>query len=206
MDIRVNDIISVKHYSYIRPLKSIIIGRNDDVISIRLVKEFSVFNFLEGDPLVIAHEENSNINIIGSTIETIDLVSNSLDVCIDHIDTEAQKRSYERFPVSLYADIKTATEKKKHLSVIKDMSHFGLQISSKSELAEKSIVSVDIYTEEKVISITAQVMRKEKFEKYYAYGLTIQYDNVVTMSYMKEYMEMLKKEQADSIIKMKNYD
>lgn len=206
MDIKVNDIVSLKHYSYIRPLKSIVIGRNNDILSIRLVKEFSSFNFLEGDPLVLAYEEDLNINIIACTLERIDFLSNAIEARIDNIDTESQKRSYERYPVSLYADVKPIGEKKKHLSIIRDISHFGLQIYTKTELKEKTIVSIDIYTEEKVIYITAQLVHKKKMEKHYVCGFTIQYDNVVTMNHMKEYIEMVKKEQEDSIIKMKNYD
>jgi len=63
--------VMVKHYSQINPLNSYIVSNSDSSLSIELTKAFHRVCLLEYDPIVIAFENKSTINILGGDISKI---------------------------------------------------------------------------------------------------------------------------------------
>lgn len=206
MDIVKNSIISIKHYSKINPVISLLLDFNENEVKIKLLKEFSQMTFLEGDPVVIAFEQiTNNIAILGGTISKISPGINQILIDIDKQDFEQNKRSYERYPTSLYADIILENFSQKNTVIIKDISWYGMQIHCKLEIQTNSNVDIDIYTEERVVRVKGEIVRKTKHKKHFEYGIRIIYDNSFSMVYMKEYLEMLKKEQENFVLKISNH-
>lgn len=200
----IGEIVSLRHYSKIHLFKSIILESNYNYISICLSNEIVLQNFFVEDPIVITHENNLIINIIGGIIENICLTNRKIDIQIDRVVIESQKRLYERFPVSLYADIIQKNSKKRDIAILKDISSFGIQIYSKVDYPVNSDIDLDIYMEKNVVLLNTTIVRKKNRINYIEYGLSINYKNSSTMSFMQEYVQSLKNEQTESINMMKH--
>lgn len=201
--IKNGDIISVRHYSGVNPFKSIVVDSDGDTLKIKLTKDFAIMNFLEGDPVVIGVESQGDVKIFGCKIVEINIRDEIIEVNIDKIDSEAEQRRHERFPVSLYADVRIKMDRKKHLAAIKDISYYGMLIFSKSEFSLGDEIELDIYMEKNMIFLKCEVLRKIPGDLYNKYGLRIIYQDVNSMNFIKEYLRRLKEAQEDSIRKMK---
>jgi hypothetical protein len=199
LELKIGEPILIKHYLYIHPLRSVILDFNENIVSIHLLKEFVNLNFLVDDPVVITYENDKIVSILGGVVETIYATDRKLNIVVDNVTVEAQKRSYERFPISLYADVTQKDKRGRDTVVLKDISEFGLQIFSKADYPLKTELNIDIYMEKKVIFLRTTVVRKEARTNYIEYGLIINFDTPATMSYVKDYIDSLKKEQEKAI-------
>ncbi len=203
MDLKVGDVISIKHYSGINLFKSVVVSVDGDVVKVRLTKDFTMLNFLEGDPLVFGVESYGEVHLVGCNITRIDCKNNTVEAIIDKVDTGANQRMYERFPVSLYSDIRTKFSKKKHLAIIKDISTYGMLIYCKSDFPIGEQIEVDIYMEKIMVFLKSDIMRKKESTHYIEYGLRIIYEDINSMNFIKEYIRRIKEAQEDSIRKMR---
>ena len=203
MDLKVGDVISIKHYSGINPFKSVVVSVDGDVVKVRLTKDFTMLNFLEGDPLVFGVESYGEVHLVGCNITRIDCKNNTVEAIIDKVDTGANQRMYERFPVSLYSDIRTKFSKKKHLAIIKDISTYGMLIYCKSDFPIGEQIEVDIYMEKIMVLLKSDIMRKKEITHYNEYGLRIIYEDINSMIFIKEFIRRIIEAQEDSIRKMR---
>lgn len=201
--VKSGDIISVRHYSGVNPFKSVVVESGEDRLKIKLTKDFALMNFLEGDPVVIGMESEGNIKIFGCKIVEINAKDRIIEVSIDKVDLEAEQRRHERFPVSLYADVRVKTDGKKHLATIKDISFFGMLIYSKSNFSVGDELELDIYMEKNMVFLKCEILRKVQGDVYNKYGVRIIYQDVNSMNFIKEYLRRLKEAQEDAIRKMK---
>lgn len=204
MNLKAGDVISVRHYSGLAPFKSIIINTDDEKIILRLTKEFAIMNFLAGDPVVLGYESEEEVKIFGCNILDINIRENTLYLQVDSIDSESNRRQYERYPVSLYADIKLRNGGKKFLATIKDMSYYGMLIYSKADLNISELLEVAIYMEKSTVFFNTNIVRKAERPNYFEYGLGIIYSDGSSLNYMKDYLKVLKMEQEDAIRKLKH--
>lgn len=145
------DVISVRHYSGVNPFRSIVIGTSEDILKIKLTKDFAILNFCVGDPVVIGVESQARLQVLGCKILNINAKEGTIEVVMDKIDSEADQRRHERFPVSLYADIRVKHEKKKCLATIKDISYYGMLIYCKAEFSLGDQLEVDVYMEKNML-------------------------------------------------------
>ncbi|MFZ5990100.1 MAG: PilZ domain-containing protein [Bacillota bacterium] len=202
--VKPGDIISIRHYSGINPFNSIVVDIDGDAIRVKLTKDFAIMNFLEGDPVVFGIETNGQIHMIGCNITKIDSKEEVVEVVIDKVDTGSDQRRHERFPVSLYADIRTKFSKKKHLAAIKDISYYGMLVYSKSDFTLGEQIEIDIYMEKKMVFLKGDIVRKTESPHYTQYGLRIVYEDINTMNFMKEYLKRLKESHEDSVKKIRD--
>ncbi|TYQ16081.1 UNVERIFIED_CONTAM: PilZ domain-containing protein [Acetivibrio alkalicellulosi] len=193
------DVVTIRHYSGINPFRSIVISITENIIKIKLTGDFAVFNFFEGDPIVFGIEKSGETHMVGCNIVTIDNKAGSIDLRIDKTERDADLRRHERFPVSLYSDIRTRYAKKKHLGIIKDISFFGMLIYSKSDFEIGDNIEIDIYMEKKVLFLKGDIVRKTQEEKYIQYGIRITYEDANAMNFMKDYLRKQKELQEDSL-------
>lgn len=202
--IKNGDIVSVHHYSGLNPFKSIVIDKSEYSLKIKLTKDFAIMNFLEGDPVVIDMELQDEVEIFGCKISTICVEDATIEVIVDKIDTEAEQRKHERFPVSLYADVRVKMGRKKHLATIKDISYYGMLIFSKSDFFVGDEIDLDIYMEKRIIFLKCEILRKVSNSVYNKYGLRIIYEDVNSMNFVRDYLKRLKEAQKESVRKMRD--
>lgn len=204
MGINAGDVISIRHYSGINPFKSVVLSTNDDILVIKLTKEFAAMNFLEGDPVTFGFEAEDRVHIVGCDVARINARENVAELRIDKIESGAERREHERFPVSLYADIKDPVSRKKFLVAVKDISYYGMLIYSKEQFPTGQNVEIDIYMDKTMMFLKGNILRKIQGQHYMQYGLKVMYDDLGSMNYMKDFLRRLKETQEEFVRRLKN--
>ncbi|MDP4092514.1 MAG: PilZ domain-containing protein [Bacillota bacterium] len=204
MGLKAGDVISVRHYSGLSPFKSIVITADNGCVKVKLTKEFALLNFLIGDPVVFGYESNDLVYIFGCNVVDISIREGIVTLKVDNIDAESNKRKYERFPVSLYADMKLRSSNKKHLATIKDMSCYGMLIYSKADIEVSELLDLAVYMDKSIAFFNTNVIRKSESANYFEYGLGIIHSDSNSLNTMKDYLKVLKNEQEEAVRKLIN--
>jgi len=186
MELKVDKVVLVSHYSAVKPFRCDIIDSTESSITLRLSRQLPILNFLEGDPAVITIKEQNSVIKIGCNVTSIDSRKNIVVFQIDTIEPGSELRLHERKPVSLYADIRKRGKDKKHLATIKDISIFGLKIYTKESFSVNDILEIDMYMQPKVIFLKAVILRKKSHEDFFEYGLRIEYERFETLNFIKD--------------------
>lgn len=191
MELKTDKIVLVSHYSAVKPFRCDIIDASDSSITLRLTKQFSILNFLEGDPAVIMIKEQNNIINIGCNVTSIESKANIIKLRIDTIEPGSELRLHERKPVSLYADVRKKGKDKKYIAIIKDISAFGLKIYSKESFYVNDVLQIDLYMQQKIIFLKAVILRKIPHKDFFEYGMRIEYESYETLNFIQTYIKSL---------------
>ncbi len=202
MNIKPGEVVSIRHCSGTKLFKSIVLEATEENLSIKLFEEIALLNCSEGDPVVLGFEVDDEIYMASCNILEMDKKDNKLMLKIDNFETLTNKRLYQRFPVSFYADVKIGESQKKHLVLVKNISLNGLMINTKSDFPLYQELKFEMHLDVK-LHLKATIIRKSKDQHYYEYGLKIIYSDVNTPKVLKKLILILKQEQEDFIKKMK---
>lgn len=198
MELTAGIVVTIRHYSMINVFNCIVDEIKGDKIIVKLPKECQKATFLEGDPLVTAYELNAQAVIKGARIAEYDRDAGLLTYVEDVLDEGSRLRSYERFPVSLYADYRVVEMmgSKKYFALVKDISDYGLLLYSKEDHFKGLKLNLDIYLARDILSLTAEIVRKVDRGGYYEYGLKIRHSGPVVFNQIKNFV---RKEQEELI-------
>ena len=160
-------------------------------IVVKLPKECMKSMFLAGDPIVSCYETDSRVYIRGGRILEFNKKDEMLVYSEDEYDEGSRMRSYERFPVSLYADYRVAEAlgNKKSFALVKDISDYGLLIYSKESHFKGLRLIMDIYLTRDILSLTGEIVRKVEYDGYYEYGLKIRHNGPVVFNHIKTFVK-----------------
>jgi len=68
MELKVDKVVLVSHYSAVKPFRCDIIDSTESSITLRLSRQLPILNFLEGDPAVITIKEQNSVIKIGCNV------------------------------------------------------------------------------------------------------------------------------------------
>jgi hypothetical protein len=193
------DALSIRHYSVIKILKSVALKVDGDSLFIKLTDDFAKINLMEGDPLVCGVERENVVYTYGCTVVKIRAKVKSVELNIDSKNTSENRRQHERFPVSLYADIKFKDGMKNQLATVKDLSYYGVSLLTKVELNHNEIIELDIYIDKMVLYVKGNIVRRINHENSIEYGISMIYDEISTLNEMKRYIRELKIKQEQLV-------
>ncbi|WP_136479335.1 PilZ domain-containing protein [Acetivibrio thermocellus] len=202
MEIKVGDLVSIRHFSGTKLFKSLVLKSNNDEVLLKLTEDIALLNCSIGDPIVLGCELEENVYISSCTTLNVDKQQNTLKLKIDNYETTSNKRLFVRFPVSLYAEARIGESNKKYLAIVKNISFNGMMIHTKEDFPLFQELKFDIHADIP-IHLKATIIRKVKDEYNYEYGLKINYTDVHTPNLLKKYLILLKKEQEEFIKKFK---
>ncbi len=203
MNIKSGEVVSIRHCSGTKLFKSIVLETNGDILSIKLFEEIALLNCFEGDPVVLGFELDNEVYMASCNILNVDKKGNALSLKVDNFETITNKRLYERFPVSFYADVRIGESQKKNLVLVKNISLNGLMVNTKVDFPLYQELKFEIHLDIK-IHLKATIIRKTKDSHYFEYGLKIIYTDVNTPKVLKKLILILKQEQEEFIKKMKS--
>ncbi|MDQ2085720.1 PilZ domain-containing protein [Herbivorax sp. ANBcel31] len=202
MELKVGDLVSIRHFSGTKLFKSLVLESNSDTIWVKLVEDIALLNCSIGDPIVLGYELEDEVYISSCTLLDMDKPQNALNVKIDNFETTTNKRLFVRFPVSIYAEARIGQSQTKNLAMVKNISFNGMMIHSKHDFPLYQELKFDLHVGI-TIHIKAVVIRKTKDTHNYEYGLKILYTDVHTPNLLKKYLVLLKKEQEEFMKKFK---
>ena len=203
MTVEAGAIVTIRHYSMINVFKSTVISREGIKVEIKLPKECQKAEFLKGDPLAVAYEDDESGTITGARISEYRRSDEVLVYFEDTPEEEMKMRSYERFPVSLYADYRIIEElgRKKCFALVKDISEYGVLIYSRESHFKGLRLAMDIYLTRDILSLTAEIVRKVDHEGYFEYGLKIKHTGPIAFNHIKNYVKKSQNELLPQLTK-----
>lgn len=198
MEIQPGMVVTVRHYSLLNVFKSVVLDTRNDAVILKLTKETSITRFLPDDPLVVAYMAGDIIRIVGGRLTKMEPESEQLEFEIDIMENEASNRLYERYPVSHFADFRLQDTGKKCQALVKDISHYGLQILTGEDLYKGQKMDIDIYLLRDIMSLKAEIVRKQEGKEYMEYGLKILHSGPMLYNRIVNY---IKKSQDEHVIR-----
>jgi len=198
MEMTEGSIITLRHYSMINTFKSVVCDIKGNLVSVKLPRECVNAVFSERDPIVAAYETESKVNIKGGTILTHNRERDLLIYEEDVPDEGSKLRSYERFPVSLYADYRVAEApgNKKCFALVKDLSEYGVMIYSMESHFKRLKLLLDIFLTRDILSLTGEIVRKAELDGYYEYGLKIKHNGPLVFNHIRNFVRKEQEELA----------
>jgi hypothetical protein len=191
MTVEAGAVVTIRHYSMINVFKGTVVSADEAGVEVRLPKECQKAEFLSGDPLVVAYHNDESARIAGARLLEYRKAEEVLVYIEDDPGEGAMMRSYERYPVSLYADYRIVEEqgRKKCFALVKDISEYGVLIYSRESHFKGLRLAMDIYLTRDILSLTAEIVRKAEHEGYYEYGLKIKHSGPVVFNHIKNYVK-----------------
>lgn len=202
MKLRTGDIVSVAHYSEKNPFQSVVLDVSENEVLLNLPNQFSVYNLFEDDPAVLGFQSGSDIFVSECSIQSINAQEGSAALKIENTEHIKEKRIFERFPVSLYADMIPQNGSKK-AAYVRNISLNGLFVISKNELAVGDKVVFDTFIDNRILKLPGTVMWKMKSSNNFHYGINIMFQDYNTKNSLKLYLNILKDEQERVIKHLK---
>lgn len=154
----VGDKVSVSHCFSEQPLAASVIKRMSNVLTLTFEKKIENYNFNGDDPITICFVSGSTIKICEAVIvETI-----TKEICIragiEAIYLLNDDAISDRFPASLLIDFKMEYNNKKQSAIIKEIGPYNMRMVSRAELETGDKVSFDIFLDEKVVTLNAEIV------------------------------------------------
>jgi hypothetical protein len=207
MDLKSGKVLAVRHFSIVSLINSTVLAVDNDLVTIKLTKGFLNKSSLSpGDPIVLGYESGDGTCFLGGNILAAVTNEGFAVVKIDKITNCENRRTRERFPVSLYADIVVHNAKSKDTVIMKNLSVYGMLVYSKSHFALNQSVEIHVYTEKDVVFIKGIILRKSQGQSYNEYGIRILYEDMKSKGFVEDYIKKLKLSYEDQIRRMKARD
>jgi hypothetical protein len=202
MDIKVGEVVSVRHYSKTKLLDAIVTDVKFDLLYLKFTDKLNDFTYTSGDPVVLGFESNNLVYISSCNIMDVDQDESTMKLKTDSLETLTNKRLFERFPVSFNANITIGSSTTAHSCAVKNLSFNGMLACTKQDFPLYQELKFDFMIKYK-ISLKAIVIRKTKTEHNFEYGLKIVYTDPHTPSLIKKFLQTLKKEQEEYVNDLK---
>jgi len=94
MEIKVGDLVSIRHFSGTKLFKSLVLESNNDEVLLKLTEDIALLNCSIGDPIVLGCELEENVYISSCTTLNVDKQQNTLKLKIDNYETTSNKRLF----------------------------------------------------------------------------------------------------------------
>lgn len=169
----------LRHYSKLKPINCTVIS--GDISKLFTVKfddnEVREADFIKGDPVLIGVLLGTdNFQITGGSVIAATPNENSYIICsqeAEALSSDKERREFDRYPISLLADIKLLSSTMREAACIKDISYSGMCIYSTGDFEEEDVIDINIYFSNKVLTFEAVIKRKTKCFGRNEYGVQI---------------------------------
>lgn len=181
------DNIVLRHYNKLKPINcTVISGDVNKIFTVQADEgDKAGAEIYKGDPVLIGilkNDESVQINggiVIGATPEEDKYI-----ICSNeniNIAKELEKRKYDRYPVSLFGDVKAMATNRREDACIKDISYSGMCIYSTGDFEVNDIVEINLYLSNSVTRFDGTVIRKALNFGRNEYGIQIVHRDKVAM-------------------------
>lgn len=202
MKLKPGDIVSVAHYSESIPFQSVVVEVLEDEVLLNLPNKFSAYNLSEDDPAVLGFQDGLDIFAAECSIRTINVKKRTVTLKIENTEYIKEKRIFERFPVSLYADM-IPQNGTKRAAYVRNISLDGLSVVSQDELSVGDKIVFDTYIDNRILKLPGTVMWKMKSSKNFQYGIETMFEDFNTKNSLRLYLNILKDEQEKAVEHLK---
>jgi hypothetical protein len=122
-----------------------------------------------------------------------------LNLIVNELDSTNNKRRHERYPVSLYADIRGENDKKRSLASVKNISLTGFMIYSPSKYLLSTLLDIDVYMDRDVFTVKGRIVRRVERKDIFEYGIKLEYYKTGVKILIQDYILKLEEENVQII-------
>ncbi|RCX17134.1 PilZ domain-containing protein [Anaerobacterium chartisolvens] len=162
----------VFHYTVNLPCNAVVLSLSEKNIVMRLEDESQQRDFSEGDPVVIAYNSGGEVIVKGFDVKKLNS-DGTIELDGDELESDANKRLYERIPASYPAEIKAVLGSKRSSAVIKNASKYGMMLYSKADFKVGERLEVIAFMGGELSFMETTAVRKDSMTGYLAYGLRL---------------------------------
>lgn len=205
MNLKVGEVVTLKHYSGKKINKGVISGIDDNNFVIKPDKDFLIFNFFDNDPIVMGFEDENIVNICESTISSIDYQQSTFNLTVNNVVTITDRRITQRFPVSLCAYILNGAEK--DFAYIRNISLDGISLCSKQEYELGHVLKINTTVEDRSLEFESTIVWKNDSKYGFEYGLEYSQADDTVMQNLEHCIEILRLTQEFAVVMLRTqYD
>lgn len=183
--------VEVSHFSVAYMVKACIDNMEpDDIVGIRVNSCIPMGDFSPGDPVAMTYKLEDQVVRCECTIISVESEKRHFSARIESESKYAERREFERFPVSLCAKLFTQSGDI-NIVYIKDVSLNGMGVVSNFDYEVGQNVKLSFYIEDEKLSLDLGIVWKVKKELNNHYGLKLVNDKGTDM--LKTYIREIKK-------------
>jgi Tfp pilus assembly protein PilZ len=201
MELRGGEVVSLTHYSGDHILMGVIYHASGDFLEVIPLHQYSIFNFFAEDPIVLGYKINNEINRCECVIRKVDLAEHHIGLTINDICSGSNQRFFERFPVSINADIQDNGEVS--VAFVKNLSIGGTSVIAQHDFAVGAEIGFNLYFNKIVVPVNAQVIWRRPDKNHLTYGLKFIYASNESKAMITNYIQNLKAAHEQTIKRFK---
>lgn len=191
--VRVGTGLEIKHVNMYEYLNASVVKRNGNTLRIRTKELIRETLFFPGDCVVLNYSDGNNLFVISGKIKKINSL-NPLDLSISVTRLEKLKdsRKYQRYYVSLTANLDVPGFSDKLFVVVKNISSGGVKINCSDYLPFTNIVGVEVILDRiNNLFFKGEIVRNGRSKGYFEYGIEIQEISEANYKCLKHYLNWL---------------
>lgn len=202
LDFNVGKKVSVTHVSTLQDIKGLILKKEINKLTLKLVKDAAVSNFSVDDPITIGFEAKSEYYICEANITSVNLKERNLTVQVTKICNLQDDQILEYYPTSLPVNIKEEFQPKSQAAIIKNLGVYNLLIKGKAGFFEGSKVAFDMYLESKVFNLSAEIVSKTEMLNSFEYGAKVTFIDLSNKKFLSSCIRRLRNQQIEAIFNL----
>jgi len=193
--IKVGKGIEIKHINMSENLNATVLEKTENTLRIITKELIQETFFFPGDSVSMNYSESNNLFVISGKITDINSL-NPLDftVSVNRIEKMKNLRKYQRYYVSLSANLHVPNISDKLFVVVKNISSGGVKINCSDYLpvSRKKVVGVEVILDRtNNLSFSGAIVRQERNKGYFEYGIEIQEISESNYKCLKHYLNWL---------------
>lgn len=192
--ISIGKTIKAKHYNMLDFSSCKVEDIKNSYITITFVESYLHLNFFPHDPIILSTPsiDNEIYRVTGEVFSVKSLNPLEIIVKVCKVETRENLRISDRFTVSLKGTLTSPSTSTSDFAIVKNISEKGFKLNSKINYEINEVLSFSTTLDSLYkISCMTKILRKNKFDNFYVYGVEITDISNENNKILKNYLNKL---------------
>lgn len=191
--VKVGNGLEIKHFKMFEYLNANVMEKTENTVRISTKEFIKETFFFPGDHVDINYSNTKELYAINGEIKNVHSISPlDLTVLTTRVEKLKDLRKYERYYVSLMANIDVPGLTNKVFVVVKNMSSGGIKINSSEYFSMEDNIKVEVILDRiNKLIFKGAIVRKGKGKGYFEYGVEIREISELSFKCLQHYLNWL---------------
>ncbi|WP_010244070.1 PilZ domain-containing protein [Acetivibrio cellulolyticus] len=173
--VKVGSTLEIKHFKMFEYLNAYVVDKTENTLKMATKELIQETFFFPGDHVAVNYSDSKELYVITGEIKTIHSMSPlELTVTTNHVEKLKDLRKYERYYVSLMANINIPGLVNRVFAVVKNLSTGGIKVNCSEYLSTEETMEIEVVLDRtNKMTFTGAIVRREKCKGYFEYGIEI---------------------------------
>lgn len=201
--LQAGDKVIISHFSSTQDLKATILEKENSTLVLKLDKDYPIHNFTVNEPVTLGVEFQNELYVCEASVMNLNTKDKKISLEVEKIHNLNEDQLIEFFPTSLNVNVKEEFQSKSAPAVVKNIGVYILAVVSRAELNEGTKVVLDMYLDNKVLSLTAEITEKVRKENVFEYNVKVTFVDLGNKRAIALFIQRLKSQLVESIFSLK---